>query len=163
MVNSFKSQILDTLVGFLKEDKWFIKVEADSIMATVLVSKTYPEVNLQIIAREKGYDVIISTDFVVDESSRASVMEFFTRVNYNLANGFFQFDIDIGIYRFMSSNSLSDGMPDKSTFITSIIMPIVFFCKYNDWIGKVVSHELTAQEAVDKADEKSQTMFLEKK
>ncbi len=162
MENVEKNQVLQTLIGYLDEDKWSYNVDVDSITASVLINKAYPTVNLQIVAKDTSYDIFVSSGRKVNEEDKVSVMEFLTRANNILARGLFQFDIDKGEYRFKSYYDCHENVFSKDQFVASIVKPVLFFCRYDSWIGKVISGELTASEAALKAEDMSLAMLFSK-
>jgi len=106
-----------------------------------------------------GYRRIACGDFLcifysyirlkVDEPSRASVMEYLTRVNSTLSYGSFDMDLDDGEVRFrlylscIDRDSLSDTLIGKH-LVTSLVM----FEEYGDGLLAVMSGAKSPKEAL---------------
>ena len=107
-----------------------------------------------------GYRRIACDDFMciiyscirlkADEQSRASVMEYLTRINYTLSYGSFDMDLDDGEIRFRLYLSCIDRETLSDTLIgTHLATSQVMFEYYGDGLLAVMSGTKSPQEALD--------------
>ena len=107
-----------------------------------------------------GYQRIVCDDFMciiyscirlkADEQSRASVMEYLTRINFTLSYGSFDMDLDDGEIRFRLYLSCIDRDSLSDTLIgTHLEAPQFVFEYYCDELRAVMSGTISPKEALD--------------
>lgn len=79
---------------------------------------------------------------------RLAVCEFMSRVNYELANGNFEMDMDDGEIRYRTFLDLADAEPSKEQVLNLIWNGVQGFDMYYPGLMKIVYGHLSAEEAV---------------
>lgn len=81
-------------------------------------------------------------------SKRLEVCDFMSRVNYELANGNFEMDMDTGEIRFRTFLDLSDADPSKDQILNIVGNGVQGFDTFYPGLMKLVYEDYSAEKAV---------------
>lgn len=84
----------------------------------------------------------------VPHSKRLEVCDFMNRVNYELANGNFEMDMDNGEIRYRTFLDLSDAEPSKDQIQNIVWAGIQGFDTYYPGLVNLVDYDYSAEEAM---------------
>lgn len=86
-------------------------------------------------------------------TKRLAVCEFMNRVNYEMANGNFEMDMENGEVRYRTSLDLADTIASKEQILNLIWNGAQTFDNYYPGLLKLLSGDYTSEEAVDFCNE----------
>jgi hypothetical protein len=99
------ASLFDILVDFLTEDGWAPELVPGERMVRLPVRGEHGEWNAFSQVREEDQHIVVysACPLSAPKARRAEIMEFVTRVNFGLAIGSFEVDLDDGEIRFRTS------------------------------------------------------------
>ncbi|MDP4160314.1 MAG: YbjN domain-containing protein [Bacillota bacterium] len=92
----------------------------------------------------------------IPHSTRLEVCDFMSRVNYELANGNFEMDMDNGEIRYRTFLDLADAEPSKDQILNIVWNGVLGFDTYYPGLMKLVYGDCSAEDAAAYCSEENQ-------
>ncbi|MCD4786092.1 MAG: YbjN domain-containing protein [Candidatus Eremiobacteraeota bacterium] len=148
--------MIEIVKKFLEEEKFKYEVDDDNQIITLFLSgNTGSWMGLANVNQENNqlifYSVIPSR---VPKESRAPVMEFITRANYNLLIGNFEMDMEDGEVRFKTSIDVSGDNLSIALVKNMIYFNFIAIDRHLESLMKVMYGNMSAKKAFEEAVEK---------
>jgi len=148
--------MIEIVKKFFEEEKFKYEVDDENRIITLFLSgNTGSWMGLANINEENNqfifYSVIPSR---VPKESRAQVMEFITRANYNLLVGNFEMDLADGEVRFKTSVDVSGDRLSKELVKNIVYFNFITIDRYLKSLMKVMYGNMNAKTAFEEAVEK---------
>ena len=131
----------DQVRKYLDEDDWKYDYDANKhiIRLGAATRSKLRSIHYGIRFNEGGYTVYGIAPMNADEDTRSSVMEYITRVNFNLRNGNFELDLSDGEVRYKCYVPTKDLDEIPQIIIEeSLIVPILMYNTYGDGLAALI-------------------------
>ncbi|MHB1404146.1 MAG: YbjN domain-containing protein [Desulfitobacteriaceae bacterium] len=134
----------------LNEDGWNCETDAKNQIVRLEIRGVNAAFYAFIIVDDEQESLLCNTHIKlrVPAAKHLEVCEFMNRVNYELANGNFEMDMEDGEIRFRTYLDLSGAEPSKEQILNLIWNGVQSFDNYYPGLLKIIHNGFTAEEAI---------------
>ncbi|MDA8229040.1 MAG: YbjN domain-containing protein [Desulfitobacterium hafniense] len=143
-------KLFNLLYEFLVDDGWEFEFDDRNEIFRLEVSGLNSEFICFIIADEEQESLICNT-YIHEQipfHKRSEICEFMNRLNYELANGNFEMDMEDGEVRFRTYLDLEGSQPSKEQVLNLIWTGSQIFDTYFPGFMKIINEDYTSLDAV---------------
>lgn len=165
---TYSKNIADAINTFLTEDDWNFSFNENKGIFKFSFGPfgEIRTINYIVLVREDNYDVDATLSLGADinnEQQLMSMAEFVCRANYGLIGGRFEFDMRDGKIRYSHFTDCDEITPTKAMIFNSIYRPIAMVDIYAKGIIDVLFKGISAEEAIDRCENLSESSSYEEK
>jgi len=142
--------LFQELFEILRQDDWKFDFDIKNEIIKLEISGVNTNFHVFLLVDEKQESLLCNTYLKqkVPHSKRLEVCDFMNRVNYELANGNFEMDMDNGEIRYRTFLDLADAKPSKGQIQNIIWNGIQEFDSYYSGLINLVYWDYNVEEAV---------------
>ncbi len=143
--------LFEILCQVLRDDGWNFKCDDKNELIRINIHGTNSDFTSFIIIDEEQESLLCNTHIrqKVPFGKRLEVCNFMNRVNYELALGNFEMDMDDGEIRFRTYLDSAGAEPSKEQLLNLIWNGTQAFDTYYPGLLKIITGDFSAEEAVD--------------
>ncbi|EGW37480.1 YbjN domain-containing protein [Desulfosporosinus sp. OT] len=142
--------LFEALFDILSQDGWEFDFDQKNEIIKLEISGVNTDFHVFLLVDEEQESLLCNTHIKrkIPHAKRLEVCEFMNRVNYELANGNFEMDMDNGEIRYRTFLDLADAEPSKDQIQNIVWNGIQGFDTYYPGIIKLVHWDYSAEEAM---------------
>lgn len=133
--------IITEVRNYLDKEGWkyTFNEEKQSLRAGCRIGGKLSTIKLRIIFRENSFSIYAFAPINADKESRPAVMEYITRVNFNIRDGCFKMDLSDGelMYQLNMNCNGIESLPVE-TIEEAILLPTFMFLKFGDGLATLM-------------------------
>lgn len=141
--------LFQILYDILNENGWEFDYDTKNEIIRFEIHGVNADFHAFLLVDEEQESLLCNThiDQKIPHSKRLEVCDFMSRVNYELANGNFEMDMDNGEIRYRTYLDLSDAKPSKEQILNIVWNGVLGFDTYYPGLMRLVYGNCTAEEA----------------
>ena len=141
--------LFQVLYEILNQNGWDFDFDTKNEIIRLQIRGVNADFHAFLLVDEEQESLLCNTHIneKIPHSKRLEVCDFMSRVNYELANGNFEMDMDNGEIRYRTFLDLSDAKPSKDQILNIVWNGVLGFDTYYPGLMKLVHGNYTAEEA----------------
>lgn len=142
--------LFQVLFDILRQDDWKFDFDKKNEIFKLGISGVNTNFHVFLLVDEEQESLLCNTHIKqkIPHSKRLEVCDFMNRINYELANGNFEMDMDNGEIRFRTFLDLADAEPSEDQIHNIVWNGIQGFDTYYPGLMKLVYWDYSAEEAM---------------
>lgn len=142
--------LFEILCSVLTEDGWDYETDVKNQIVRLEIRGVNTSFYSFLIVDDEQESLLCNTHIKlrIPSDKHLEVCEFMNRVNYELANGNFEMDMEDGEIRFRTYLDLSGADPSKEQILNLIWNAVQSFDNYYPGLTEIIDHDLTPEESI---------------
>ena len=141
--------LFQVLYNILKQNGWEFNFDNKNEIIRLQINGVNTNFHAFLLVDEEKESLLCNTHInqKIPYYKRLEVCDFMSRVNYELANGNFEMDMDNGEIRYRTFLDLADAEPSKDQVLNIVWNGVISFDTYYPGLMKLVYGDYSAEEA----------------